>query len=125
MIFSQAEDAQGTSFWKQKIVGKQLYFGLTRGDGSEKRVIDLCSDGTFMYYGNSHIAFDEDYGYGSGNSNNNNSGTYSITTVGYDTFLSVSFTTGEVYEFVLSTNEVGNTFLDNSRYYVQDSERCR
>ena len=125
VVFSQAQDSQTTTFWKQKIVGKQLYFGLTRGDGSEKRVIDLCSDGSFLYYGNSHIAFDEDYGYGSANNNTDNIGSYTIYSVDTaTTFLELIFDNGEVYEFALSTNEAGNTFLGNSRYYVQNSERC-
>ena len=41
--FYKAKDSEATTFWKQKLMGNQLYFGLTRGDGSEKRTIDLCS----------------------------------------------------------------------------------
>ncbi|MFS4447354.1 hypothetical protein [Maribacter sp. 2307UL18-2] len=123
--FSQAEDSNATSFWKQKLMGKQLYFGLTRGDGSEKRTIDLCSDGGFAYYGNSHIAFDESYGFGSAGSNENDSGTYTIYSVGDTSVLELAFTDGTIVEYDLSTNEEGNTFLDNSRYYVQDSNFCR
>ncbi|KPM32785.1 Hypothetical protein I595_1212 [Croceitalea dokdonensis DOKDO 023] len=122
--FYKAEDSNVTTFWKQKLMGKQLYFGLTRGDGSEKRTIDLCPDGSFAYYGNSHIAFDESYGFGSAGSNENDSGTYNIYSVGDISVLELAFTDGTIVEYDLSTNEEGNTFLDNSRYYVQNSDYC-
>lgn len=124
VVFTQAEDAQGTTFWKQKIMGKQLYYGLTRGDGSEKRILDLCSDGSFHYYGNSRIAFDENFGFGSADGTNTATGNYTITNIGKATILSLTTTEGKVYVVALSTNEAGNTFLDDSRYYVQNSERC-
>jgi len=124
IVFYKAEDSQATTFWKQKLMGKQLYFGLTRGDGSEKRTIDLCSEGSFSYYGNSHIAFDESYGYGAAGNNQNDSGTYYIYSLGNASVLELTFTSGHVVEYDLSTNEAGNTFLDNTRYHVQNSDRC-
>lgn len=124
VVFSKAEDSQATTFWKQKLIGNQLYFGLTRGDGSEKRTIDLCSDGSFTYYGNSHIAFDESYGFGSAGNNEHNTGTYTIYSLGSSSVLELTFTNGKIVEYDLSTNDAGNTFLDNSRYYVQHSNRC-
>lgn len=122
--FYKAVSSQTTIFWKQKLMGKQLYFGLTRGDGSERRTIDLCSNGSFAYYGNSHIAFDESYGYGSAGSNEDNTGTYSIYSIGDASVLELTFTDGTIVEYDLSTNEEGHAYLDNSRYYVQDSDRC-
>ena len=123
-MFYKAKDSEATTFWKQKLIGNQLHFGLTRGDGSERRIIDLCANGSFYYYANSHIAFDESYGYGSANSNANNTGTYTIYTTGTATILELTFDNGEIYEYGLSTNEAGNIFLDNSQYYVQSSKRC-
>lgn len=124
VLFYKAEDSQPTTFWKQKLMGNQLYFGLTRGDGSDRRTIDLCTDGNFYYYSNSHIAFDESYGYGSAGNNESDNGTYAIYSLGNASVLELTFTSGNIVEYDLTTNEAGNTFLDNSRYYVQESDRC-
>lgn len=124
VVFYKAEDSQATTFWKQKLIGKQLYFGLTRGDGSEKRTIDLCKDGSFAYYGNSHMAFDESYGYGSAGDNLSDTGSYAIYSIGDASVLELTFISGNIVEYDLSSNESGNTFLDNTRYYVQNSDRC-
>lgn len=122
--FYKAKDTETTIRWKNKLMGQQLYYGLTRGDGSNVIKIDLCRDGSFYFYSNSHIAFDESYGSGSANSNKNNSGVYKIYTVGNTSVLELTFSNGEIVEYDLTTNEAGNTFLDNSRYYVRDSEYC-
>jgi len=125
VTFYKSEDNQATGFWKKKLMGKQLYFGLTRGSGSDTKIIDLCGDGSFYYYARTHIAFDEIYGQGSANRNTNTMGNYTIySTDTASSFLELVFDNGEVYVYALTTNDAGNTFLDNSRYYVQNSERC-
>ena len=122
--FYKAKDSEVTARWKNKLVCKQLYHGLTRGDGSDKIMIDLCSNGSFYYYDNSRIAYDESYGYGSANGNKNNTGTYKLYSVGTTTVLELTFTNGEVYEYDLSVNEQKHTFLDTTRYFVVASKKC-
>lgn len=124
VVFYKADDTESTIYWKQKLVGTQLYQGLTRGDGSDITKIDLCSNGSFYYYSNSHIAFDQSYGYGSANSNANNTGIYKIYTVGANSVLEVTFNNGEIYEYDLSVNEQEHTFLDTTRYFVVASRKC-
>jgi len=131
--FFQSKDSTPTSNWKQKIVGTQLKYMHTSGSSdfgggytgvSDKTFIELCSNGNFYYYSSSQGSYDGSGGSGySGNTNNNN-GAYKISSISNQSYLSLSFTSGEVYEYQLSTNQQGNILLDGDRYLQDNLESC-
>lgn len=127
--FFKSIDSNATQNWKNKITGTQLkYFNTSTFSGgsgiSDRTTIDLCNNGQFIYYSNSHASFDSSGGYGSANNQNNNQGSYAIKTLGTQSYLQLTFTNAEVYEYALSTNQQNNTFLDDSRYLIADLESC-
>jgi len=124
--FFQSKDSSVTINWKSKIVGMKLKYMNTQGGVtgfSITKTFDLCSDGSFSYYASDQSSFDSGSGFGFAQSNGEGRGTYKITTVANQTYLSLNFNSGEVYEFKLSS-ESGRTYLDNTRYFVIDSDSC-
>lgn len=96
----------------------------TGGSTSSKEVIDLCSRGYFNYYSSSFTsitggtasakATTGDYGTNDGN------GTWSVTAnAGGQAVLELSFYSGEVYTYVISS-EGSETYLNGKRYYYTD-----
>jgi hypothetical protein len=132
--FYNAIDSQSTTQWKQKIVGSQLKYMHTSGssdyDGgysgvSDKVFIELCSNGSFYYYSNSQANFDNSGGFGSVTGSASNTGIYIISSYANQSYLTLNFHNGEIKEFDLSTNASGNTFLNNTRYFVTDLASCQ
>ncbi len=118
--FYQSKDSATTLNWKNKIAGMKLKYMNTHGGVtgfSTAKSLDLCSDGSFYYYGNDHSSFDSGSGFGYANSNNEGQGKYSIHSAVNQAFLSLKFNSGDVYEFKLSS-ELGKTYLDDDRYFV-------
>jgi len=69
----------------------------------------------------------EDVTDGSGNinSNENIQGLYKIySLVGNNAVLELTFESGKVLEYDLTVNNEGATFLDDTRYFVLDTEGC-
>lgn len=142
--FYQAEESQNTVFWRNKLQGKQLKYMYTNTSSdytggsvglSETTTIDLCSDGSFYFYSNSQshiavgsIAGDQSTASSSGGtnlSNNNSNGTYKIYSLGQESFLELYFQNGTVVTYDLSSDNSGQTFLDDTRYMVLENQRCR
>jgi len=131
--FFTPKDSDKTVFWKNRIVGTQLKYMYTSGGSdygggysgiSDVVMINLCSNGQFTYYSNSHSSFDSNSGFGNVNSNENNQGLYKIYSLGASAFLELTFENGKILEYNLSVNNKGNTLLDNTRYFVVDLEGC-
>lgn len=141
--FYKVKDTPNTTFWKNKLVGKQLKYMYTNSSIdytggsvglSEKTTIDLCRNGEFYYYSNthSHIAVGNtapDYSTSSSSggsvlSNQNTTGNYKIYSLGQESYLELSFHSGTVVEYDLSNDAAGSTFLDETRYLVLGNERC-
>ena len=131
--FFKSIDSNVTMKWKNKIVGTQLKYMHTSGSSdygggytgsSDKTFIELCSNNTFSYYSSSQASYSGSGGSGYAGNSNNNDGTYKISGIGEQAYLSLHFNNGEVYEYQLSTNDQGNTFLNDRRYFVSDLESC-
>ncbi|MCF6289190.1 MAG: hypothetical protein L3J53_08165 [Proteobacteria bacterium] len=131
--FFKSVDSATTTNWKQKISGNQLKYMHTSGsndyDGgytgvSDKVYIELCTNSSFYYYSSSQGSYEGSGGFGSAGNSNNNAGTYKISAHADQPYLTLNFANGEIYEYALSSNEQGNTFLDDRRYFVTDLESC-
>lgn len=131
--FYQAVDSASTVAWKQKIAGQQLKYMHTSGSsdysggysGSSDRVfIELCSDGRFFYQSSTQGSYEGGGGFGHVGSSDNSAGSYQVNSNADQTYLSLNFTNGEAYEYNLTSNQQGNTFLDANRYFVTDLESC-
>lgn len=131
--FFQALDSASTVAWKQKIAGHQLKYMHTSGSseysggysGSSDRVyIELCTDGRFFYLSSTQGSYEGSGGFGHVGSSDNSAGSYQISSNADQTDLTLNFTGGEVYDYRLSSNQQGNTLLDNTRYFVTELESC-
>ncbi|WP_020527742.1 hypothetical protein [Flexithrix dorotheae] len=143
--FYQVKESEITLQWKNKIVGKQLKYMYTNSSNdytggysgvSEITTIDLCPNGNFSYYSNTHSSFSSgnsnaeagsvnaQSGFGYGNSNTNNQGTYQITSGQNITYLILNFSNGNTLEYQLSQSDDGKTYLDETRYFIIESENC-
>ncbi|MFC4635084.1 hypothetical protein ACFO3O_14275 [Dokdonia ponticola] len=113
--------------WQNRIVGKKLTHRYTSGGvggSSDTRIITLCTNGTFTYYGNTSANLDGPSGFGYANSNEDSRGNYTIFSVQNNAYLTLNFENGNESEYTLTRNESGHTFLENSRYTVMDAEGC-
>ena len=137
--FFQAKETNQTTEWKKYLVGRRLTYMSTSGGSdysggysgtSTKEHIDLCSNGQFYYYYNSHSSFNAGdgagdlAGFGYADAKDDNMGQYRIYSVGNTTYLELTFQNGNVSEYVVSTNSDQHTLLNGTRYFVVDNERC-
>ena len=131
--FYQAIESSKTQEWKNYIVGQKLTYMRTSGGSdygggysgtSDKIEIQLCGNGRFIFYANSHSSFDDSAGMGYVNDNESNVGQYEISTPGDTTFLILNFESGKVIEYKLTTNKENHTLLNGRRYFVTDSKPC-
>ncbi len=136
--FYQAKDSNITTQWKKHLAGNQLKYMNTQGGSdysggysgsSAVRQIDLCTNGQFSYYSNSHSSFSGGAsgadGFGYANSNGQGEGTYQIHSIGNESVLILNFNTGESVEYNLTVSAEEHTLLDGNRYFVVDSEICQ
>lgn len=135
--FYQAKDSNITQQWKNHLLGRQLKYISTTGGSdygggysgtSSVRQIDLCSNGQFAYYSNSHSSFSTGDsipgGFGYANAKGDGTGSYVIRSLGDQSVLILNFNNGEVYEYELSLSAEEHTLLNGQRHFVVDSEHC-
>ncbi len=136
--FFQAQDSPTTLKWKQHLMGNQLIYMNTQGGSdysggysgtSTTHTIDLCHNGQFSQYNNSHASFSHGEsvagGMGHVNSNGNQQGTYEIYTLAGESVLALEFSNGSSTEYDLSVSAENHTMLDDTRYFVRASEMCQ
>jgi len=131
--FYEAVESSKTIEWKSYLSGNQLKYMHTAGGSdysggyngtSEVIMINLCSNGQFNYYSNSHANFDSSGGFGSTNANADTRGNYRIYSEEQRTYLDLQFENGSVSTYELTTNSKGNTLLNGSRYFMTTLEGC-
>lgn len=144
--FFKSKKTDQTLQWQNKIVGRQLKYMSTVSDSdyvggssgfSEVITIDLCSNGRFIRYYNSHASFNsgdasaeagsinELSGFGFSDATGQGAGKYKIYSLGEESFLEFTSDKGKVTEYDLSVNDDGATYLDKTRYMVLVSKQCR
>lgn len=144
--FFQSSDSAVTTNWKNGLIGKRLkYLSSSSSENiygqsgnynnaSTTVIIDLCANASFSYYSNSHSSFDtgdSNYagGFGYADSTKNGAGQYKISSVAGQSYLTLNFNNSKdfvgdkVYEYQLSY-ESDRVYLDNTRYFVLDSDSC-
>lgn len=134
ITFFTPEIPDETDFWKNRIVGTQLKFMYTNTSTdysggysgiSDVIKINLCSNGQFSYYSNSHASFDGSGGFGYANENENNRGAYRIYADGAQTVLELVFNNQKTIRYVLKVNSEQHTLLNGTRYFVTTIEGCQ
>lgn len=141
--FFKSKETNQTVHWKNKIVGMKLKYINTISDSdyvggssgvSQVTIIDLCSNGRFFYYSNSHSNFSsgdadgevgtiyEQKGFGFADATGEAEGSYEIYSLGNETMLELK--SDKTYEYDLSVDNEGSTFLDSTRYLVLETEKC-
>jgi len=125
--FFKPKVSKVTKEWEQRLVGQKLTYQKT-GDGpdggSVKRVINLCTNGTFTFYFNAHASFDVAEGFGYANSNEDSRGRYTIYSVHNDSYLTLQFDNGKELEYKLTLDPKEYPVLDNTKFIPLDAEGC-
>lgn len=110
--------------WKENLSGCKLsyfsrYSSGSSGGYTSETAIDLCPQGFFRYGVEDETVWNAVPGtltggysmqYGKG------SGKWQVVSRGQQAVLILNFYNGKVYEYILSTNEKNQTFLNNKRY---------
>ncbi len=133
MTFAKPQAPPEAAMWKQKLAGMRVaYFksgGSTDLSGSyswsDKRNIDLCSNGMFQSEG----GFEGSLGTAGGSAimqpgTESNSGQWSIVGQAGQPALQLRHATGKVETFVLTTDG-SKTYLDGVRWYVIENPTCQ
>lgn len=132
--FSEITGTYSTNQWKKWLIGSQLRYlyssgGSDYGGGysgtSQDEQIQLCSNGTFLYYSSSSSSFDGSGGFGYTQGNDDGNGKYELYGNGGRTYLKLAFNSGNVTEYEVTTNDKDHTLLDGYRYFVVELEGCK
>ena len=118
--------------WKEKFNNARLtymesysssgssYGGYSTGGGySQKEVIDLCGQGYFNYNKRSSVSIDTGGAFGSSSSSGQGQGSWEVK-AGIDggESLVLTFHDGEIYQYNLTYDQEGKTYLNGYRYFV-------
>jgi len=116
-----------TQQWQERLVGKKLTHRYTSGGvggSSVTRIITLCSNGTFTFYGNTHANLDGPGGFGYANSNEDSRGNYTIYSIHNNSYLTLNFENGKESEYTLTRDSEGYPVLEGTKYIALDAEGC-
>ncbi len=129
--FFRQKEMPNTDFWKQRIIGKQLKYMITRtnsdsGSGSsgqsDTRIIKLYRDGTFSYYFSASTGYWGQSGSDIRRNRNKGEGTYKIYSFQGRSYLELT-SSGKTVEIELTKSKENYTLLDGYRYAVLDINR--
>jgi hypothetical protein len=132
--FFQAKESPNTIRWKNHLVGKKIKYMKTSGGSdysggysgtSSSWEVNLCHNGRFYLYANSHSSFDGSGGFGYSNGNRQREGRYSIYSEGNYSALVLYHDDGTSSEYELTSSERNHTLLDGTRHFVVASEICQ
>lgn len=131
--FSAPEITPLAGQWKARFAGKRLTYmesyyssgGGGYGGYSDKKVYDLCPDGTFAGEENFNLSVDTGGAFGSARNNPGQMrGRWQVKTQGNQAFLEMTSPDGSVVRFRLE-DQNGQTYLDGQRWYVtNDATSC-
>ena len=114
--FFRVKDSRMTTFWKQRIVGRQLKYLRTRGGSSgqsQTTIIKLFADGSCYFYSSSVALISG----ASKTERGDERGKYKIYSLGNRSFLELDFGV-RTLEYELSLSQQNKTLLDGNRYAV-------
>lgn len=133
MSFSKPQAPPEAAMWKQKFSGMRVTYFKSGGSSdisgayswSDRRDIDLCSNGAFMAAG----GFEGSLGTADASAiinpgTNSQSGQWAIIGQAGQPALQLRHASGKVETFVLSTDG-SKTFLDGVRWYVVENPTCQ
>ena len=132
MKFSKPKTAPVAQQWQQKLRGSRLTYmssysssgyGDSYGGYSDKTVIQLCSDGNFLYYGSSLISADAGGVGGYSSSRGGGDGTWKVTAQMAQVVLELAFSDGTVQQYTITYPE--NKFhLNGNRFFLTYDPDC-
>lgn len=113
--------------WRDKFRGMQLTYMSTFGDysggGSSKTVYYLCSNGSFLYQDSSSMSFDIDAGFGHQHNSGQGIGQWKLQSQGGKALIVFNFNDGNSQSYALTLNGT-KTYLNDTRYFVTQNEKC-
>ncbi len=130
--FSEPATAPIIDQWKEKFTNARLtylesysssgssYGGYSTGGGySQREVIELCGQGYFNYNKRSSVSIDTGGAFGSSSSSGQGQGSWEVK-LGADggASLVLTFHDGEIYQYNLTYDQEGKTYLNGYRYFV-------
>lgn len=123
LVFVKPEAAPALEDWKTWLSGVKLTYmdsyssnsytsGGVSGGYSTKNVIDLCSEGFFIYYGSDNMSVGSTASSDYSTSHSKGSGQWEVL----GNTLRLKFRNGKIWEYEMSLEE-GKTYLNGKRYF--------
>ncbi len=116
-VVPQGETSEWTDLLNDSRLTYMSTYSTYGGGNSSKRIIDLCSKGYFNFSSNHSMALDTGGAFGSSSNGNQGAGTWRVVNDQGQHILLLSFYNGEVYEYLVTTDEDDKTFLNGERYF--------
>ncbi|WP_194775110.1 hypothetical protein [Pararhodonellum marinum] len=122
--FKKMESEGEIAAWKQKLSNQALnyissYSSGSSGGTSAESKIDLCPNGLFTFRSTSQLSVDVGGAFGSSSSQDGGTGTWEIVSNKRGgAKLMMFFDDGRAWEYELTSNDQGHTFLNGRRYFV-------
>lgn len=114
---SYEESAELSEVFKNCRLTFMETYGTFGGGYSNRTTIDLCGKGYFKHSSFSTVSMDAGGSSGYGGNNNQGAGTWRVVKKQELSELQLTFYNGKVYEYIISIDEEGKTFLDGERYF--------
>ncbi|MFX0556952.1 hypothetical protein ACOCEA_09140 [Maribacter sp. CXY002] len=116
-VESQGVPSEWTEILNDSRLTYMSTYATNGGGSSSKRIIDLCSRGYFNFSSSHNMALDTGSVSGKTSNGQQGAGTWKVIKKEGHHILLLSFYNGEVYEYLVTTDEDDKTFLNGERYF--------
>jgi hypothetical protein len=136
--FTKPKTGPIADVWRQKLAGMRVvymesysssggsYGGYSTGGGySMETNYYLCSSGDFSSSDSSSLSVDTGGAFGNSASSGRGEGRWEVAVVAGTPVLRLSYHSGQVVQYELSTDDGQKTYLDGQRWYVVENPVCR
>lgn len=116
---------------KRDLSGKRLKYekytysggslGGVSGSYSISREINLCSSGSFTYYGGSNMSVESESSHGHNGGNSEGHGSWEFVNEDCKVYLVLRYLNEEVRYYEVTYDKQGGTYLDDTRYYISET----
>ena len=136
VAFFEPKEHEDVVRWKNWLVGTSLKYLKSSSDldydggysgSSTTKIINLCTNGRFNYYFNSHASTSTSLGGGAyANSNADSEGEYEIYYEDNESWLDLHFDNNTIHTYKLTTDSNNQqTLLNGSRFFVAGEAECQ
>ncbi len=127
--YKKQDTAGPAKDWTARLSGKKLHYfhtysGGASGGMADHKQLGLCSDGSFFFRGDFSASITVPGATGSSSNRDGNIGRWQVKAVGANPVLQLTFANGGQANYTLGTDG-SKTFLNGTRWLVEDAKECR